>query len=111
MPLQLHQLDRFLNPLLKLSFRYPARSQTIGHIVVDRHVWKKGITLKYHRGWANVRRHIRYIITTDQDPTFRWLFEAGDHTQSRSLTTTARSKQADQYAGLNLQVDIIYCFD
>src|SRR3546814_13849438 len=66
-----------------------------------------GVALEHHVHWAPVRRDARHILSVDEDLAFARQFEAGDHAQQRRLAATRRAEQYEEFAGIDVEGDVV----
>src|SRR5450830_122596 len=59
-------------------------------------MWEKRIVLKYSINWPLVRFFCSDISGTDKNRTCRWFFQTSNHSQSRSLAATRRTKECEE---------------
>ena len=67
-----------------------ADPQSVGHVVENRHVRKKGVVLKNEPHVALVGRHGRHVFAVHQNSAARRGFKPGDHSKGRCLTAARR---------------------
>jgi hypothetical protein len=70
-----------------------------GHVRVER------VALEDHGHIAVPRRDIRHIAPTQRDGPGGDRFQPGDHTQRRRLAAAGRTKQGEELAILDLQIE------
>ena len=101
-----HARQRLGDQFLRLRLRHAARLQWEGDVVAHRHVREQSVALENHTLVAPVGGDLVRALAIDQDLPRRGVDEAGQHHQQRGLARAAGAQQGDEFAGLDLQVDI-----
>ena len=81
--LELEDGRRLLHPRVDLLPGEALDAQTIGHVLVDRHVRVERVVLEHHGDIAVLRLEIVDDTRTDRDPAGADALEPGDHAQQR----------------------------
>jgi len=79
--------------------------QAVGDIAGHIEVRKQGIVLEDHVHRALVGRHRVDRHAFQPDFAVAWLFEAGNHAQSRCLAAARRAEKGQEFPGQDAQVD------
>ena len=98
----------FQDALLDLRFRILSQFQTECHVVVDAHMRVERVVLENHRDVTVFRRKIVDALVANQDIALRDLFETGDHSQGRRLSTARRADENDELPVGNLKAEILH---
>ena len=67
---------------------------------------KQREALKHHRGIAQRRRQVGDVLAGDEDPAFGDFLQTTDHAQGRGLAAARRPKHGDEFAVLDLGIEI-----
>lgn len=76
-------------------------------VLVDGHVREEGVRLKHHVDRPFVRRDAAHVQAVDEDLAAARFLESGEHAQQRRLAATRATKQAKQFAAIDVQRDVI----
>lgn len=66
------------------------------------------IGLEHHIDRALVWRHVRHVLTVEDNLPFRRLFKTGQHAQQRRFSTARRPQQRKDFALVDRQADVFY---
>ena len=102
---ELQDLRGLADPEVALFPRDAGEAQGERHIIGNRHMRIKRITLKDHRKAAAVRRNVIDELAVDPQFTARDVFQAGDHAQERGFSGARRPDKDDEFAVVDFQVD------
>ena len=105
---QVEDLSGLLDALADLFLRGAGDLQGEAHVVGNGHVRVQGVVLEHHCDVAVLRLHRGDVLATDEDASLVDLFEACEHTQGRRLTATRRADQHQEFAILDVEVQIIH---
>ena len=101
------QRQRVADIPVDLLFGQVAQAQTEGDVVIHLHVRPERVFLEHHRGRPLVGRHVDDALPVDLDIARRGLFKARDHPQRGRFAAAARAQNAQEFAILNLDVEIV----
>ena len=105
---QVEDLSGLLDALADLFLRSAGDLQGEAHVVGHGHVRVQSVVLEHHCDVAVLRLHRGDVLATDEDASLVDLFEACEHTQGRRLTATRRADQHQEFAILDVEVQIIH---
>src|SRR5260221_3229687 len=101
---QSDHIDVTLRDGAALAFLATAEQQMERNMLPDRQPWHQIGVLEHH---ASIRAGGGNQLAFDGHGARGWFFEAGDHVQQRRLSTTARTKQADEFVLRYLEIDVV----
>ncbi|MNY24037.1 hypothetical protein D3C86_1577300 [compost metagenome] len=82
-------------------------SRSVGDVFQDGHVREQRVVLEHGIQRPTVGRQATHILAIDGDAAGIGLHEAGDRAQQGGLATTAGAEQHDEFALLDVQVDVV----
>jgi hypothetical protein len=82
-------------------------AQAERHVVEHRHVAKQRVVLEHETHVALAHMHVGGVLAAEQDAAGVGRFQAGDDAQQRGLAAARRAQQRDQFAGVDVQVDVL----
>ncbi|MNK94313.1 hypothetical protein D3C87_1145110 [compost metagenome] len=84
---------------------------SVGNVFQYGHVRKQRVILEHRIEWPTVRRQTTDILAIDRNAARIGLHETGDRAQQGGLATTAGAEQDDEFALLDVQVNIVQCLE
>src|ERR671910_1600125 len=103
---ELHHLAGLGDPGVQLLTLYAASSEAEGHVVEDVEVGEDGVGLEDGVYRPPVGRYPAHRVPVDGDTALGRFFETGDHAQRRGLSATARSKQREELAFVDVEREV-----
>ncbi len=105
--LDLQHLGDALHRGVALGLRYLAHFERKGDVAGDTHVRIQRVALEHHRDIAVLARHVRHVAATDVDAAGGGRVQPGHHVQQRRLATARGADQDHEFAGCDLEVDVV----
>src|SRR5262249_29053104 len=102
---QSDELDVACDRLSLLVARAPLHLQAVGDVVIDGQPGKKRVVLKNDPA---VHARLRDGLAAGKQPPCGRRNEASDHVEQRALAAAGRSDQRHEFAGSDLQIDVVY---
>src|SRR5207244_13064569 len=105
--LELEDGRRLLYPRVDLLAGETLDAQTVGHVLVHRHVRVERIVLEHHRDVAILRLQIVDDATADADLARSNLLQPGDHAQQRRLAAAGGTDDHNELAIRHIRGDAV----
>jgi hypothetical protein len=85
----------------------PLAPRSVGDVFQDGHMREQRVVLEHGIQRPTVRGQATHILAIDRDAAGIGLHEAGDRAQQGGLATTAGAEQHDEFALLDVQLDVV----
>src|SRR5438034_377917 len=111
-PEQRFELDdpcRLLDTALDLALLHLRRLEGEGEVVIHGHMWVERVRLEHHGDVAILRAHTVHDAATDLDDAGGELLQARDAPKCRRLSAARRADENDEFAVLDLEVEVVDC--
>ena len=105
--LQLHEIQRTLHPLGPFRSRQVAHFQRERQVAAYRHVREQRVVLEHHADTAFVRGKVLYGDAVDEDRAGGSVLEPGEHHETRRLAGSRGTEQGQEFALVDLEVQIL----
>src|SRR4029077_8700285 len=99
------QVEHLACPLPALGGPDLVQLHPEGHVLHCRHVREKRVRLEHHAYLALVGRHVRDVLTRDDDATSIGILESGQQAKRSGLAAARRSKESDKLAGRHREAE------
>ena len=106
-PCEPGQFQQLLAPPRSLFPRHFANSESKLDVLRNGHMTKNRVVLKDESGAPLLRRQISDIAPVQQNPSARWLGQAGDHPQYRAFTAATGPEQHEQLLVRHFKRDVV----
>src|SRR5690606_8036145 len=106
--LEFHELQGMSYALAYFALGTFAHTQRVGQIFGYRHMRKEGIVLEHHADIAFVGSGTRHRDAVDADLAAGHMLEPGEHHEDGGLAGAGRPEQGDEFAPLDVQVEIAH---
>ena len=83
--------------------------QSVGDILLDRHVRKQGVGLEHQVDGSMVRRNRQKVTIINHHRSGVRVLESGKHPQQRRLAAAGRTQQGEELVLMDFQTDGIQC--
>ncbi len=104
---QLHQLQCFAHALLAFIGLDLLHAQAKGNVLLHGHVGEQRVALEHHADAALLRAQRHDVVAVQQDLPAVHRGEPGDATQQRGLAAPGGAEQGDEFAALDVAVDVL----
>ncbi len=110
---QLDQVERFHGAFPDFGAGQAFAFQSIGDVLINRHMGPDGVALEHHPEMAQMGRnecladHIDHGLVADLDASVIGPFQTGDTAQDGGLAAARRAEQGHHLAGIDPEADAI----
>src|SRR5262249_31987361 len=80
-------------------------AQTVGDVLLHRHMGKQAVALEHHVGGAPLRAQTRDILPGDLDPSGSRLGKTSNHSQQCRLAAPRRPKYREEISAMDFEID------
>src|SRR5690606_38610272 len=94
-------------PLADFGFRYAPQLETERDVLEDIHMRPERMALEHHAGRTLLGRQARNVFAINGDRAVSRLLEPSDHAQQGRLARAGWSQQADEFAILDIEREIV----
>ncbi len=110
-PVELHQVQQFMHLvrdlLLRRALAARLHAHAEGHVVEHRHVAEQRVVLEHEADLAVAHVRARGVLAVEQHLAGVGLFQPGDDAQQRGLAAARGTEQGDQFAGGEIERDVV----
>ncbi len=95
---QLHEIEHLPDPVAALGLGHGLVLEAIADILLHAHMREERVGLEHHVHRPVIGRHVRHVLTVDEDLAARGRLEAREHAQQRRLAAARSAEKGEELA-------------